>query len=221
MRYTVGTPSMQLLRRAMRFSQPEGDPPKDAPKDAPKDPPKDDPKPDPKKPDDKDPPTDAKQPVPFSRFSEVNKARRTAERSLATATAEVETLKTQLKQAQSGDQAAALKAVQDEVTALKASIQTIDDEFEDMLEVALTGLTKEQAEMVREIPGGARAQFAWFNKHRTRLVGDEAPTDKRKGPAGPKNERKPDGDEKPGPSNAAKQYVEARKPKEKGFAGLA
>lgn len=233
MRYTVGSPSMQLLRLASRFAQPDGDGSEggeggdggagsskageggDAGKSG-------------------NSGADGKaskkegsegegadkKPVPYDRFSEVNKARRTAERALATAQGEIETLKSQLQQAQSGDQAAALKAAQEEVTALKQSMQAIDDEFEDMLEVALADMPKEQAEMVREIPGGARAQFAWFNKHRARLAGDTS--EKNGGPKGPKNERKPDGgDGKPGPSSRAKQYVEAKKVPEKGFAGLA
>ncbi len=220
--YTVGKPSMKLLRLAARFAQPEGDPP--APKDPPVDPAPKDPPPDPKDKKTAAPPVDDRKAVPFARFSEVSQKRRTAERSLATVTAERDTLKTQLDQAQSGDQATALKAAQEQVTELNKSIQKIDDEFEDMLEVALADVEEDDAKMIREIPGGARAQFAWFNKHRARLAGGEkAPTDEKKkgGVKSPTNEKKPGGGENTGPSSAAKSYVDQSKPKEKGFAGLA
>lgn len=205
---------MKLLRSASMFAQPEegGDDGK----------PEGDAKPD-GKPDGKPDAGDQDKPIPYSRFKEVNDAKRTAETELKTAKAEVTRLTTALEQAQSGDQAAALKTAQGQVAELQKAIDAVNTQFEDMLEVALADVPKEQADMIREIPGGAQAQFAWFNKHRARLTsnGDETPTDKG-GPKGPKNERKPDGGDKAGPSTEAKAYVESSKPKEvKGFAGLA
>lgn len=159
---------------------------------------------------------DGKTTVPYSRFQEVNTAKRTAERSLATATAEITTLKQQIAQLQSGDQSAALKTAQEQVTTLQTQIKEVDDEFEDMLEVALSDLPKEKAAVVRDIPGGARKQFAWFNKHRASLLGTTEP-EKKKGPKTGDHDKKPDGDDKDKqPSGAAKSYVDSAKPPAKG-----
>lgn len=233
--FTVGKPSMKLLRLAGVFAQPEGEGGDGGDKGGEQN--KGATGGDGGKPDEKGKPKGGKGkegeggdggdgekgPVPYDRFREVSKARRTAERSLTTVTQERDQLKQQLEQARSGDQAQALKAAQDEVTTLKQSITTLDAEFEDMLDDALEGSPDDVEKLVRDIPGGPRAQFAFFNKHRARLLGDakgDQPKDKGK-PAGPKNDRKPDGSEKGGPSSAAKGYVESSKPKEKGFAGLA
>ena len=227
MRYTVGSPSRKLLRRASRFAQPEGDDKGDGKGgDKSKDGKPDGEKPagdaEKKKSDDKG---GDKPPIPYARFREVSSAKKTAETALAAAQTEITNLRTQVEQLSAKDQSGAVKAAQEQVTALQKQITQIDEEFEEMLEVALANVPDEAAAMVRDVPGGARAQFAYFNKHRERIVGAPAdPADKKdekpKGSKGPTNEKKPDGDGKPGPSSAAKHYIETRKAPEKGFAGL-
>lgn len=160
------------------------------------------------------------QAVPYRRFAEVNKARRTAERAQKKAERENATLKQQVETLNKGDQSELVKSLQAENERLTKQTEELDDEFEAMLEVALADVPDERAAMVRDIPGGPRAQFAYFNKHRTQLLGTGAkPKDDGEGepeggkPKGPKNERKPGGKGGSKVGSAAKSYVERQKAK--------
>lgn len=165
---------------------------------------------------------DGKPPIPYSRFAEVNEQRRTAETELKTVKADVARLTTENEQLKAADKSGALTTVQNQVKELQTKLDAVEKEFEDLLEVALAPLPKEKAAIVRDIPGGARAQFAWFNKHRGTLVGEETANGE-KGVKGSKHERKPGSKDEPVASSVSKSYVDTAKPAAagKGFAGLA
>lgn len=129
--------------------------------------------------------------VPLATLMAEKQARKDAEKAARTAKAEADRFKSEAEQLKADDKSGTLTQVQAEKAALETRLQEIETEFEGMLEAALSDLPEDRAAMVRDIPGGARAQFAYFNKHRAFLSGGATEDPKPKGVEGPNNDPKP------------------------------